>query len=66
MPTNLGRERHDCPVCGLSLMILRTGEGATIEYDVADWARLCRYPRSDSPLVCPPLQPLVKGWLGRR
>jgi hypothetical protein len=65
MPTTLRRESRACPICALPLTVVHTSDGATIEYDVAEWTRLCRHPASDSPLVCPGLAPLVKGWLGR-
>jgi hypothetical protein len=65
MATIIRREARTCPVCGLPLTVLHTSDGATIEYDVAEWTRLCRHPGSDSPLVCPSLEPLVKDWLVR-
>ena len=65
MPTIARRESRACPICQLRLTVLHTNEGATVEYDVAEWTRLCRHPDSDSPLVCPSLQPLVEKWLAR-
>src|SRR6202521_2564930 len=65
MPTTVRRESRVCPICELPLTVLRTSDGATIEYDVAEWTRLCRHPGVDSPLVCPRLEPLVKDWLDR-
>ena len=65
MATIVRRESRACPVCELRLTVLRTSDGTTIEYDIAEWTRLCRHPRCDSPLVCPGLEPLVKAWLGR-
>ena len=65
MPTTIRREPIACPVCQLSLTVVHAGDGATIEYDVAEWTRLCRHPGVNSPLVCPSLQALVKPWLGR-
>ena len=65
MTTIIRRESRVCPVCQLPLTVLHTSDGATIEYDVAEWTRLCRHPGSDSPLVCPGLEALVKDWLGR-
>jgi hypothetical protein len=65
MPTPPRRASRACPICGLPFTVLHTDDGATIEYDVAEWTRLCRHPDSDGPLVCPSLNPLVKDWLGR-
>ena len=65
MPTIARRVSRACPICHLPLTVLHTNDGATIEYDVDEWARLCRHPDSDSPLVCPGLQSLVEKWLGR-
>jgi hypothetical protein len=63
MATNTRRESHACPVCKLLITVIRASDGATTEYDVADWTRLCRHPGSDSPLVCPSLERQVKDWL---
>jgi hypothetical protein len=65
MPTIIRRESGACPICQLPLTVLHTNDGATVEYDVAEWTRLCHHPDSGSPLVCPGLQPLMKTWLGR-
>jgi uncharacterized protein YbaR (Trm112 family) len=65
MPIILRRESIACPICRLPLTVLHASDGATIEYDFADWTRLCRHPDSNSPLVCPGLQPLAEKWLGR-
>jgi hypothetical protein len=50
----------------LRLVIVHTSEGTSVEYDMAEWARLCRHPNRDSPLACPDLEPLLKEWLGGR
>lgn len=65
MPTIIRREPIICPTCQLRLTVLLTDDGATIEYDIADWTRLCQHPGISSPLVCPALQALVKPWVGR-
>jgi hypothetical protein len=65
MASTPAREQCTCPVCELSLIIVRTGEGCTMEYDMSDWARLCRHPGSGSPLVCPALEPLLHAWLDK-
>lgn len=73
MPTIVRREPVTCAVCRLQLTVLHTNDGAgdaadseaTIEFDVAEWTRLCRHTDQGSPLVCPSLRPLVKDWLGR-
>ena len=64
MPTVIRRESHACPVCSLRLTIIHTDEGATFEYDIAKWSRLCHHPDAGGPLTCPGLQPIVKAWLG--
>ena len=63
MPITLRREPRACPICSLRLTVVHTSEGKTIEYDIAEWTRLCRHPQASSPLVCPDLQPVAKGWL---
>ncbi len=65
MPTIIRRESRACPICQLVLTILHTSEGVTVEYDVAEWERVCHHPDSDSPLTCPGSQDLVKNWLDR-
>ncbi len=63
MPTTIRREARACPVCSLPLTVVHTSEGKTVEYDIAEWARLCRHPHVGSPLLCPDLQPVAKSWL---
>jgi hypothetical protein len=63
MPNATRRESRACPTCRLRLTILHTSAGTTVEYDVAEWTQLCHHPGSDSPIVCPDLQPLMKTWL---
>ena len=73
MPITIRREPLACPICGLKLTVLRANDGAgdgaadgpTLEYDVAEWARLCSHAENGSPIVCPSLQPLLKDWLRR-
>jgi hypothetical protein len=65
MPTIVWREPVTCPVCQLQLTVVHTDEGATVEYDVTEWTRLCRRPDGGSPLVCPSLRALVGPWLAR-
>ncbi len=64
MPTIFRREQRACPTCNLPLTIVHTSDGPAVEYDVAEWMRLCHHPNRDSPLVCPSLEPLIKDWLG--
>jgi hypothetical protein len=66
MPTTTRREAQACPICGLHVTITHSPQGKTVEYDMAEWARLCRHPNTGSPLACPGLQPAVKTWLGKK
>jgi hypothetical protein len=59
MPNSARREPLQCPVCGLALVIVENDEAPTVEYDMAEWGRLCRHPARGSPLVCPHLEPLI-------
>jgi hypothetical protein len=65
MPTTLRRDWQACPTCNLALTILHTSDGSSVEYDLGDWARLCRHRHKGSPLVCPNVEPLMKDWLGK-
>ena len=65
MASTPARERCTCPLCDLSLTIVRTHEACTVEFDMSDWAQLCRHPGSASPLVCPALEPFLQAWLGK-
>lgn len=55
------RELRACPLCSLSLSVVSDDRGVTYEYDMAEWARLCRHPDSGSPVACPAMQTIVKG-----
>ncbi len=63
MPTAPRRVPHACPRCSLQLTVVRTDEGATVEYDVSEWAKVCKHPDAGSPLACPSVRQLLKGWL---
>ena len=65
MPAAPRRVLHACPRCYLSLEIVTTNEGVKVEYDVAEWARICANPNSGSPLVCPSVRHLLETWLGK-
>jgi hypothetical protein len=65
MPAVNGRDLRVCPTCKLALTILQTDDGPVVEYDVAEWTRLCRHLGRGSPLVCPNLEPLIRDWLRR-
>jgi hypothetical protein len=65
MPTIVRRESRACPTCHLQLTILHASDGRTVEYDVAQWMRLCQHADRGSPLACPSLEPLVRDWLTR-
>ena len=66
MPTILRREARACPICSLPLTVVHTSEGKTVEYDIAEWTRLCRHPDGGSPLMCPALGPQVRRWIDER
>lgn len=66
MPTTIRREARACPVCSLPITVLHTSDGKTIEYDITEWARLCRHPGAGSPLTCPGLEAQVRRWIGER
>jgi hypothetical protein len=59
MPT-VRRELRACPLCLLSLSVVSDDRGVTYEYDMTEWARLCRHPDSGSPVACPAMQTIVK------
>lgn len=63
MASTTRRETRVCPVCSLPLVRVDTGQDKSIEYDINEWARLCRHPDAGSPLACPSAQPVVQGWL---
>jgi len=64
MPTAPCRVSHTCPKCSLTITLVTTDKGTSFEYDVADWSRICTHWNSGSPLACPSVRPLLKGWLG--
>ena len=64
MPTVIRRQPYACPKCSLSLTVVHTDEGVSIEYEVTEWARLCHHPSCGSPLACPALESDVRDWLG--
>jgi hypothetical protein len=66
MPTVDRRQSRTCPKCSLPITVVSTGEGKTLEYDIAEWQRLCHYPDAGSPLVCPSLKSEVRAWVGRQ
>jgi hypothetical protein len=55
------RELRACPLCSLSLSVVSDDRGVTYEYDMTEWARLCRHPDSGSPVACPAMQAIVTG-----
>jgi len=63
MPTRTSRSSHVCPKCHLSLTVIRTEEGITVEYDIAEWGRTCHHPSAGTPLACPEVQTAIRGWL---
>jgi hypothetical protein len=63
MATATRREAHVCPDCSLTLVVVHTADGKTIEYDISEWARLCRHPEGGSPLACPSLQQVAESWV---
>jgi len=60
MPTVDRRESRSCARCSLPLTVVHTSEGTTVEYDIAEWARLCHHPDAGSPLACPNLRPVIE------
>jgi hypothetical protein len=63
MPTTARRSFHACPKCSLSLTVIQTGEGTTVEYDMAEWGRVCHHQANSSPLACPEVQSGLRAWL---
>lgn len=53
MPAVVRRELQTCPLCSLALALVSDDSGLTCEYDMTEWARVCRHPDSGSPLACP-------------
>jgi hypothetical protein len=47
------RELRACPLCLLTLALVSDDRGLTCEYDVTEWARVCRHPDTGSPVACP-------------
>jgi hypothetical protein len=66
MPSVIRRESRTCPKCALQLTVVHTTEGTSVEYDIAEWGRLCHHPDAGSPLACPELQTDLRSWLGQK
>ena len=52
MPTVLPRGVTACPYCGLALVVCQQDDHQTIHYDFREWAKLCKWPELESPVLC--------------
>jgi len=41
-----------CPHCGLTLVVSQQGVHQTIEYDMSEWQKRCRWQALQSPVLC--------------